>query len=42
MQRKNKSSNEKDRIRKIENKKMLNHPLDIYNNKPGLLTRVEE
>ena len=34
-----KTSNEKQRVRKIENKKMLLSLLDIYNNKPGILAK---
>jgi hypothetical protein len=35
-------SHEKDRLRKIENKKMLLTLLEIYNNKPGILSKTFE
>jgi hypothetical protein len=35
----NKSAHERDRLRKLENKKMLVSLLDIYNNKPGILAK---
>lgn len=38
----NKSAHERDRHRKNENKKMLLTLLDIYNNKPGILSQAFE
>ena len=38
----NKPAHEKDRHRKIENKKMLVTLLDIYNHKPGILSQPLE